>query len=266
MEPTWQTDDGRVQLFHGDALQVLLALPADSVDAVITDPPYSSGGAFRGDRMVDSRTKYVSTGAFHNLRAFTGDNRDQRSYLAWCSLWMAAATHVAKDGAILSCFTDWRQLPTTTDAIQAGGWVWRGVATWQKVHARPCLGRYTNQCEFVAWGTNGPRETEGPTAKGWIVCGSPANADRVHMTEKPVEVMEWLATPMLPESRVLDPFMGSGTTGVAAIRRGLSFVGVELDQHNFATAKQRMIDEIERFRLFDEPPVIQRSLLEPESC
>lgn len=63
-------------LHRGDALAVLRDLPSGSVDAVITDPPYSSGGMVRGDRMASTKLKYVQTGsASHELDDFTGDNR-----------------------------------------------------------------------------------------------------------------------------------------------------------------------------------------------
>lgn len=79
----YYTDDA-VTLFQGDALAVLAELPSASVDAVITDPPYSSGGMMRSDRMADVHTKYVQSDQVRDgtgsaaLVAFDGDNRDQR--------------------------------------------------------------------------------------------------------------------------------------------------------------------------------------------
>lgn len=76
--------DDAVTIWHGDAFDVLPEL--SGVSALITDPPYSSGGQFRGDRMQSVISKYVRTGTIIERPEFTGDNRDQRSYLAWCSL------------------------------------------------------------------------------------------------------------------------------------------------------------------------------------
>lgn len=59
-----------------------------------------------------------------------GDNRDQRAFLIWAGLWLNAARVASKPGAVLCSFIDWRQLPTLTDAVQVGGWVWRNLATW----------------------------------------------------------------------------------------------------------------------------------------
>ena len=81
--------DDAVTLYHGDCLLMLTDLDEASIDAVVTDPPYSSGGAMRSDRMSSTVAKYVSSTTKAVTHEFSGDNRDQRSYLAWTSLWMA---------------------------------------------------------------------------------------------------------------------------------------------------------------------------------
>src|SRR5258706_14216305 len=113
-------------LHQGDALAFLRTLPDESVDAVITDPPYSSGGQFRGDRLASTSEKYVPNRVKTVRLDFSGDNRDQRGYLAWSTLWLTECLRLAKPGAPICGFTGWRQLPTTTDAGQAGGWVGGG--------------------------------------------------------------------------------------------------------------------------------------------
>ena len=120
----------RTDLRLGEALAMLQTLPDASVDALITDPPYSSGGAFRGDRMGSTTTKYVDNRDTLHRADFAGDNRDQRAYGYWCGLWLSECLRIVRPGGIACLFTDWRQLPTTTDALQAGGWVWRGIAAW----------------------------------------------------------------------------------------------------------------------------------------
>ena len=72
-------------------------------------------------------------------------------------------------GGAGAVFTDWRQLPATSEALQVAGWIWRGVAVWDKTEGvRPQKGRFRNQCEYIAWGTNGPRKTEGEVVPGVI--------------------------------------------------------------------------------------------------
>lgn len=89
---------GRAQLFQGDALAGLERLKADSVDALITDPPYSSGGMYRGDRVQDTGAKYLNTGQRHPGPSWPGDTRDQRSYGLWCERWLGAAYNALKRG------------------------------------------------------------------------------------------------------------------------------------------------------------------------
>ncbi len=139
----------------GDSLLALRELPDGCVDLLVTDPPYSSGGTFRGDRARPTGEKYVLSYGNHDNADFEGDTRDQRSYELWTSLWCAEAWRVAKDGTVGVLFTDWRQLGATADAFQAGGWVLRGIAAWDKGACRPRNGGMRQQCEFMVWGSRG---------------------------------------------------------------------------------------------------------------
>ncbi len=230
-----------ITLWHGDALAVLADLPSGSVDAVITDPPYSSGGMVRGDRVKSTGAKYVQTNAARQGVDFSGDNRDQRAYSYWCALWMAEALRVTRPGGVFCTFTDWRQLPATTDAIQSGGWVWRGIVPWVKSHARPAgASRFTNQCEYVVWGSAGaiPLDYTGGWVRGFFE--AKVLRDREHQTQKPLEVVRELLAVVPDGGTVLDPFMGSGTTGVAAAIDGHPFIGVEQHAHFIDVARDRI--------------------------
>ena len=119
-------------LIEGEALPALIAMPDASVDAVITDPPYSSGGFSRDDKSRDVEEKYVQNDQRGRFPPFGGDSRDQRSYLCWCALWIVECVRVLKPGGYFMTFTDWRQLPVMTDAVQAGGIFWRGIVPWDK--------------------------------------------------------------------------------------------------------------------------------------
>lgn len=240
------------ELHHGEALAVLRSLPAASVDAVIADPPYSSGGAFRGDRQAPTEQKYTgwsqnedgsSRKPTQSLAGFTGDTRDQRGYLVWSSMWMTECQRILKPGGTFAVFTDWRQLPTTTDAVQAAGLVWRAIAVWDKGVGRPVKGRFRNHVEYVVWATNGPHSSPQDVYPSTVLRHTPpTSGKRVHLTEKPVGVITDLLS-LTPETGVvLDPFMGSGTTGVAAIQSGRSFIGVEMSDHYFDVATTRLAD------------------------
>ena len=228
-------------LYRADALAVLADLPTGSVDALITDPPYSSGGMVRGDRMASTKLKYVQTGSSsHDLDDFTGDNRDQRAYAYWSALYLGEALRVLRNGSPAVLFTDWRQLPATTDAFQAGGFVWRGIVPWAKTSYRPQSGRFAAQCEYAVWGSAGGMGTDYtlPSLPGFYQASSPR--EREHITQKPLDVMRDLVKIATPGGTVLDPFAGSGTTGVAALLEGRQFIGVEMTEHYAEVAARRL--------------------------
>lgn len=242
--------DDRATLYMGDALAVLRELPDASVDAIVTDPPYSSGGMMRGDRQMPTEQKYTgwsqnadgsSRKPTTSFAGFTGDTRDQRGYLVWSAMWMTECQRILVPGGTFAVFTDWRQLPTTTDAVQAGGLVWRAVAVWDKGVGRPVKGRFRNHVEYVVWATNGPHTSPQEVYPSTVLRhSSPSSGQRVHLTEKPVGLVEELLTLTPAGCVVLDPFMGSGTTGVAAVKTGRAFIGVELTDHYFGIAQDRI--------------------------
>jgi site-specific DNA-methyltransferase (adenine-specific) len=80
---------GDATLHRGEALSILQTLADDSVDAILTDPPYSSGGLSAGQRQRPPSEKYQQTSAKKRHYEFLGDNRDQRSFMAWATLWLA---------------------------------------------------------------------------------------------------------------------------------------------------------------------------------
>lgn len=148
MTPEPAFEHGKVKLYTGDALSVLSQLPPDSIDMVLTDPPYSSDGTSSQARTTATTTAKYVQGKTRNTTEvpdFEGDNRDQRSYGFWSTLWLAECYRLARVNSVACIFTDWRQLPITTDALQAAGWIWRGIVVWDKGEgARPQLGRFTN--------------------------------------------------------------------------------------------------------------------------
>lgn len=236
---------GAMELYHGDALAILPTLPAGSVDVALTDPPYSSGGMFRGDRMQSTGVKYVMTGTQLSRPEFDGDNRDQRGWAFWSSLWLAELKRVVVPGGLLFMFTDWRQLPTASDVLQAGGWVWRGIIPWNKSEAvRPQRGRFRAQCEYVLVGSNGPWIEQTAVCLPGFFSYVVNPKEKRHTTGKPVQLLADLLQATRPGAVVLDPFMGSGSTGVACAMTGRSFVGIEVnpDYYQVAAAWLREVE------------------------
>lgn len=231
---------GEATVYLGDCLHVLNEI--EQVHGVITDPPYSSGGMVRGDRMQNTKAKYMQTDSGNQSRLvdFSGDNRDQRSFEFWSAPWSSAAMQATAPGGVACFFTDWRQLPVSTDYMQAGGWVWRGVVPWAKPSYRPQMGRFGAQCEYVVWGSNGAMPTERGVGclPGFFDQAAPVQ--REHVTQKPVPLMAEIIAIVPPGLAVLDPFMGSGTTGVAAIETCRKFIGCEINPEIFDIACRRL--------------------------
>ncbi|KHL55096.1 DNA-methyltransferase [Xanthomonas cannabis] len=227
------------QLLQGDALTILPTLEANSFDALITDPPYASGGLTAAARARPPSTKYCRDGGHAD---FVGDERDQRSHLKWMHLWLSECARVLKDGAPVLLFTDWRQLPLTTDALQIAGFTWRGITVWDKTEGvRPQLGRFRNQAEYIVWGSKGnmPLDRRAPVLPG-VIRESVRKADKHHLTGKPTELMRQLVRICEAGGRVLDPFAGSGTTLVAAQLEGFEAVGIEMTDQYASVTRERL--------------------------
>ncbi|MEL7263519.1 MAG: DNA methyltransferase [Planctomycetota bacterium] len=234
-KPYFQSD--RVTIYHGDCFDILPGL--SNIGAVVTDPPYSSGGSFRGDRMQSTSTKYQTTGLASYHPDFSGDNRDQRSFGVWCAMWMNACRLACVAGAPFAAFIDWRQLPTLSDAVQVAGWQWRGIGVWTKKNGRPTPGRFTNCAEYLLWGSKGPMPKRDVYPKGTFECPTVSGKDRVHSTQKPELVMRWALSIVPDGATVLDPFMGSGSTLRAAMDCGLPAIGIDADEHWCEIAAKR---------------------------
>lgn len=236
-----------VHLHRGDSLAVLPTLADESVDAVITDPPYNSGGRTASERRNQSALeKYVSTGcaASKTFSDFAGDNRDQRGFLAWLSLVLADCLRVTKPGGHLLMFSDWRQVPLMSDALQVAGWTWQGTLVWHKPISRPRRGGFKAAAEYILWGTNGKFDASRELfLPGLFTASQPRGSQRHHITQKPVEgLLAELVQICPPGGTVLDPFTGSGSTGIAAIQAGRGFVGIELTKQYHQVAQQRLAE------------------------
>lgn len=242
-----------IRLLKGNCLEVLKDLDPDCADLVLIDPPYSSGGLFAGARKQDTRIKYTDTDFNGAARfpSFSGDNMDQHSFIEFMVQVSMRLREKTKDGGAIAAFIDWRNLPAMTDAIQMGGWVWRGIVVWDKGISRNIPGRFRNDCEYIVWGTNGRKEVDWKAAKGakamqgiYHISGVGTKQKR-HQTEKPVELLKALIQICPEGGTVIDCFMGSGSTGVACIEEGRSFIGIELSDHYFEVASERIQEALD---------------------
>lgn len=236
-----QYSKGNFTIYQGDALQVLETLERQSVDAVITDPPYASGGVSALTRNALPSSKY-SSAKEKTYPEFLGEHRDQRSFAYWSTLWASQCFLACKNGAPFLAFSDWRQLPSTTDYIQAANFSYNGLVAWDKTKSvRPAKGQFRAQCEYIAYGFKGkPNKDANPVYLAGAIRQRIDPKKKLHMTGKPIEVMAHLMKVAPPGGVVLDPFMGSGSTGVAALESGRKFIGIEATEEYFEIAKARL--------------------------
>lgn len=210
---------------------------------MLADPPYCSGGLTRTERKAAPSKKYQQSG-FMKKEDFPGDERDERSFVLWSVMWMTECWHLMKPGSSALVFSDWRQLANTADAVQAAGFVFRGIVPWAKTGARPQPNSFRAQCEYAVWATKGEIDRKpSPGAKylpGVFTCAAPSGPGREHMNQKPVELLKGLMEICPDGGTVLDPFMGSGSTGVACAESGRRFIGVEMTEHYYEIAKRRI--------------------------
>ena len=227
-------------ILHGDTLRILPHFQPGSFSALITDPPYASGGWTQTEKNRTTNQKYSSMRSEKALPDFLGDQKDQRSWTRWMAEWLFEAWKACKDGAPVCLFIDWRQLPCITDALQWAGWIWRGVVVWDKLTCRPQKGRFRQQSEFVVWGSKGPMPVNRPVGclPGVFHYANPQN--RTHVTEKPLPLMRDLVKICEPGGRILDPFCGSGTTVLAARLEGYEAVGIEASDAYFKLGSDRV--------------------------
>lgn len=260
IKPYYQ--DSAVTIYHGDSREIIPTL--GKFDIVLTDPPYSSGGHTRSDRNASTAIKYQMTMTSRRFTDFSGDNRDQRSFERWCYYWMAECLDHCNSGGSIVSFIDWRNLPCMIDAVQIAGWVYRGLIVWNKPIARPNLGWFRADCEFAVCGTAGAINRDHVDGGDIGICQvglfqhSPVQGcDRMHMTEKPVNLLVDILKTRNDWQTILDPFAGSGTTGRAAKDLGRKCVLIEKEEAYCEVSAKRMQQEV--LPMFEEPKTQQET-------
>ena len=243
MKPYYER--GGIVIYHGDSRAILSELPPGGIDLVLTDPPYSSGGAYRSDRNQSTATKYqISHETLRSYGTFSGDNRDQRSFEKWCDSWMSAAINATREGGVLACFIDWRNIASVIDAAQVAGWVYRGIVPWYKgSDQRPNKGWFRRNVEYIVTGSCGPLETGArspePCNDG-ILFARVNGIEKQHQTQKPVEIFHEFIRCRSDFQSILDPFMGSGTALVAAANLNRRAIGIEIEERYCEIAAKRL--------------------------
>ena len=235
MNTPYYSDD-RVTLYGGDALAVLAALPSGSVDAVITDPPYSSGGRRENARAL--RKSMIRS--MEDAEWIPGDSMSTAGFIWTMRTFGMEARRVLKPGGHLLAFIDWRMYPNLALALESADLRQHPTLVWDKTQFG--MGSiFRNQHEWICHFSAGAPAAPARRDVGNVIPCPPVRGGE-HPTQKPLPLMETLVSVVTePDAVILDPFMGSGATGVAAILRRRRFIGVEMSETYQQVAQRRIL-------------------------
>lgn len=214
----------KYKLFQGDSLTVLKRMRPGSVDAFLTDPPY--GISFQSARSKDKTTWHKPL-----------DNDDKPAVE-----WLTEAFRVLKDDGCIVVFNRWDVQEEFRRSIEDAGFKVKAQIVWDRgVHGMGDLtGNFAPRHDVAWFAVKGRFKLPGKRPVSVIQCQRPVGKNR-HPTEKPVDLMKYLVEHLVPVDGIcMDPFMGTGSTGVASLSLGRRFVGVEINETYFGVAQARL--------------------------
>jgi site-specific DNA-methyltransferase (adenine-specific) len=244
----WENLADGIAIYQGDFRQSGVA----SQDHIITDPPYEDELHVAAKRQRIARIRNDG-GPVPDRLDFDGINADRgdfaRNMVHLCNGWLLLFT-------LAEGVRAWR------DDLQSAKAKWDTTLAWVKPDSSP---RFNGQgaargfeCIISAWCGQGYRSWNGGGKRGvytHIVNGPSRHG--LHPTEKPLSLMcELIRDFTQPGDTIFDPFMGSGTTGLACIRLGRKFVGCEISPRYYTVAKSRLSEALDQTDLFT--PIPQR--------
>jgi DNA modification methylase len=217
---------GDATLYCGDCLEILPTL--SGIDAVITDPPYGVNTKSDGNGKL-SPWADLCNAAF------------------WYAEWQRQCKNLIegplKNGqGCMWSFLNWRSMVTFQKASIDIGWPIESLLVWDKQWIGPGgpsgLRPSYELCALYVTGGFFIKDRGLPDVQRWKWSSMKPNG---HPAEKPIQGLTWLVTKSTSDQNVvLDPFMGSGTTGVACVKTGRKFIGIEIDERYFDIACRRI--------------------------
>ena len=235
---------GGVRLINGDCLVSMEGIADGSVDLLLTDPPYNLG-LFMQERATNlkrMRENYFGAAGWDNLSAEDwAESMDE---------FFGEAARVVRRGGALIVFMAVIKLETLIGLAQKHGFYYKTTGAWHKLNPMPrnMNLHFINSTESWVYFVNGVKtgtfNNDGKALHDFFETSvTPKNEKEYgkHPTQKPVELMDYFVRTLTnPGDIVLDPFMGSGSSGVSAQGMGRKFIGIELDENYFDIAVQRM--------------------------
>lgn len=231
-------EDETVTLYCGDAIEVMADLPDRSVDAVLTDPPFSSGGRLETTRAKQARM----IRSVKDEDWIRGDGMSTQGFLWFMRLAAMQWHRILTSGGHALAFTDWRMAPNLAAALESADLRQHPTVVWNKTYFG--MGHvFRNQYELVVDVTAGnPRPPQRRDVGNVIDC-APIRS-KLHPTEKPQHLLRTLLSVVAaPGGVVLDPFAGSGATLLAARDLGAKAIGIEIDERYCEITATRLQQE-----------------------
>lgn len=162
--------------------------------------------------------------------------------------WLSGINRIMNDGSSVIIFNAWRNLGTLDNKLNDEGFISKDIFRWIKSNPMPRNRdrRYITDYEFAIVATNKKgkwvfNRLNSTYERPEFTCPIVSGKERFHPTQKPVSLMEYLILRHSNANQtIFDPFMGSGSTGVAAVSLNRNFIGMELDNNYFKIAEERM--------------------------
>jgi len=218
-----------IELHNGDCLEVMDKMIADgvTVDAVITDPPY-------GMKLTPQRID----GKFKNETVKNDDN------LGWTDSFFDKCFKLTPKNSGSMFFCSHHSIPAFIESGKKAGFDVKNLMVWNKDWLG-MGGNWRPNCEFILLLTKGRFVTHSKNKTNIITYRRMSSQKMEHITQKPVLLMEELISePDYNPQVILDPFMGSGTTGIACKNLGRDFIGIELEDKYFNIARDRINEKV----------------------
>ncbi|KJZ85783.1 MULTISPECIES: site-specific DNA-methyltransferase [Bacillota] len=231
-------------LYNEDCIRSMKRLANGSIDLILTDPPYNLGNFMKGR---DTNLKKMRDNFFGDA------GWDDLSFEDWeksMDNFFEESVRVLKKGGAMIVFMAIIKVESIIKIAERHGLYYKTTGIWHKLNPMPrnMNLHFVNSTEAWIYFTykkrTGTFNNDGKVLHDFIETGVAANGERKfgkHPTQKPVQLMEFFVKVLTNEGEtVLDPFMGSGSVGVAAKKNNRNFIGVEINENYFQIATRRI--------------------------